>query len=202
MDTIADGGAIANLPVTELAEELEAFLEPVAAELPDARLRRVLVQAVQEIVGSQSPVVTELARGVAREQEHVWPLAKRVYRFLANRRFGHRHLLRGLVLIARRAVAAANPAYLVVALDPVNFEKPYTKQLEAVCTVMKHPFGVPGRPDRTGRSGWRRATRQSQRRWSISLHRSSVTPTGSPIGRKASAARTGSSGRRFGRCAS
>jgi len=77
---------------------------------------RVLVQAVHGIVGAQSPVVTELARGVTREQEHVWPVTKRIYRFLANRRFGHRHLLRGLVLLARRAVAAANPAYLVAAI--------------------------------------------------------------------------------------
>jgi hypothetical protein len=144
MDKIADTAAIANLPVVELEEALAAFLAPVAAELPDERLRRVLVQAVQGIVGSQSPVVTEVARGVEREQEHAWPLAKRIYRFLANGRFGHRQLLRGLVRIARQAVAAANPAYLVVALDPVNFEKPYTKKLEAVSTVMK---STPPGPD-------------------------------------------------------
>ena len=29
------------------------------------------------------------------------------------------------------------PSHLVVALDPVNFEKPYTSELEDVCTVMK-----------------------------------------------------------------
>jgi len=34
-------------------------------------------------------------------------------------------------------VAAADPAYPVVALDPVHVEKPYTERLEAVCTVMK-----------------------------------------------------------------
>jgi len=32
-------------------------------------------------------------------------------------------------------VAEENPDYLVVALDPVNFEKPYTKKLEGVSTV-------------------------------------------------------------------
>lgn len=57
---------------------------------------------------------------------------------------GHRQLLRGLVRIARRAVAAVAPAYLVVALDPVNFEKPYTRKLEAVSTVMK---STPPGPD-------------------------------------------------------
>lgn len=140
MDTIADAAAIANLPTAELEGALAEFLAPVAAELPGERLRRVLVQrpvgARQGIVGSQSPVVTEVARGVDREQEHVWPLAKRIYRFLANGRFGHRQLLQGLVRLARRAVAAVNPAYLVAALDPVNFEKPYTKKLEAVSTVI------------------------------------------------------------------
>ena len=144
MDKITDAAALANLPVAELEEALVEFLAPVAAELPDERLRRVLVQAVQGIVGSQSPVVTAVARGVEREQEHVWPLAKRIYRFLANGRFGHRQLLRGLVAIARRAVAAADPPYLVVALDPVNFEKPYTRKLEAVSTVRK---STPPGPD-------------------------------------------------------
>jgi len=121
----------------------------------------VLVQAVQGIVGSQSPVVTAVARGVEREQEHAWPLAKRIYRFLANGRFGHRQLLRGLVRIARRAVAAVNPAYLVVALDPVNFEKPYTKKLEAVCTGYEEYAARTGR----GRSGSPLAIRPSRRRW-------------------------------------
>ena len=136
--------------MAELEDALEAFLAPVAAELPEERLRRVLVQAVQGIVGSPSPVVTAVARGVEREQEHAWPLAKRIYRFLANGRFGHRQLLRGLVRIARRAVAAVHPAYLVVALDPVNFEQPDTKKLAAVCTVMQRtPPGPDGEKRRT-----------------------------------------------------
>ena len=137
MDKIQDREGIANLPVTELEDALKEFLAPVAAQLPDVRLRRVLGQAVQGIVGGQSPVVTELSRNVARSHEYVWPLAKRVYRFLANRRFGHQALERGLYAIAQETVEQADPAYLVVALDPVNFEKPYTAKLEGVSTVMK-----------------------------------------------------------------
>jgi hypothetical protein len=144
MDKIQDQEAIAKLPIAELEEELAAFLAPVAEQLPDERLRRVLVAAVQGIIGAQSPVVTAVARSVEREQACAWPLAKRLYRFLANGRFGHRQVLRGLVGIARRAVAAADPPYLVVALDPVNFEKPYTKKLEVVSTVMK---STPPGPD-------------------------------------------------------
>jgi hypothetical protein len=54
-----------------------------------------------------------------------------------NKRFSHRDLLKGLYGIAQRTVAEHAPPYLVVALDPVNFEKPYTEELEGVSTVMK-----------------------------------------------------------------
>ena len=66
-----------------------------------------------------------------------WPLAKRFYRFVANARFDHGDLLKGLYGIAQRAVACAPEASLVVAIDPVNFEKPYTEDLEGVSTVLK-----------------------------------------------------------------
>lgn len=93
--------------------------------------------AVQGILAGQSPVVTQMARGVAREDETVWPTAKRFYRFVWNERFSHRDLLKGLYGIAQRTVAEHTPSHLVVALDPVNFEKPYTEELEGVSTVMK-----------------------------------------------------------------
>jgi hypothetical protein len=46
-------------------------------------------------------------------------------------------LLKGLYGIAQCTVARHRPSHLVVALDPVNFEKPYTTKLEGVSTVMK-----------------------------------------------------------------
>jgi hypothetical protein len=92
---------------------------------------------VQGIIGGQSPLVTQMARGVAREDETIWPMAKRMYRFIWNERFSHRELLKGLYGIAQRTVAEHAPSHLVVALDPVNFETPYTKKLEGVSTVMK-----------------------------------------------------------------
>jgi hypothetical protein len=121
----------------ELAATQEVFMEPVLAHLPEKRLREVAKLAVQGVIGGQSPLVTQMARGVAREDETVWPVAKRLYRFLWNKRFCHRDLLKGLYGIAQRTVAAHAPARLVVALDPVNFETPYTKKSEGVCTVMK-----------------------------------------------------------------
>jgi hypothetical protein len=137
MNTILQNGTIDKLPVAELGATLDTFLAPVLACLPEKRLREVAELAVQGIIGGQSPLVTQMARGVAREDQTVWPMAKRLYRFLWNKRFSHRDLLKGLYGIAQHTVAAHAPARLVVALDPVNFETPYTKKSEGVCTVMK-----------------------------------------------------------------
>jgi Transposase DDE domain len=137
MDTIPETAALANLPVGELRTTLQDFLAPVLRNLPDERLRRVATLAVEAITSSQSPVIAQMARTVSREEGPVWPIAKRFYRFCANPRFSHRDLLKGLYALAQRTVADARPAYLVVAVDPVNFEKPYTETLEGVSTVMK-----------------------------------------------------------------
>jgi hypothetical protein len=52
----------------------------------------------------------------------------------------------GVVWIAQRAVAERDPSPLVVALDPVSFERPYTKELEGVSTAMKStPPGPKGK---------------------------------------------------------
>ena len=144
MDTILQNDAIGKLPVTELITALEGFMEPVLRHLPDKRLRAVSKQAVQGIICGQSPLVTQMARGVAREEKTIWPMAKRLYRFMWNQRFSHRDLLKGLYGIAQRTVAEHAPSRLVVALDPVNFEKPYTEELEGVSTVLKSTPPGPG----------------------------------------------------------
>jgi hypothetical protein len=121
----------------ELTTTLETFVEPVLMRLLEKRLREVAKLAMQGIIGGQSPLVTQMARGVAREGETIWPMAKRMYRFIWNERFTHREWLKGLYGIAQRTVAEHAPSHVVVALDPVNFETPYTKKLEGVSTVMK-----------------------------------------------------------------
>ena len=137
MEHILHHRAVDNLPVAELIESLREFLEPVLMHLPEKRLREVVLLAVQGIIGAKSPVVTRMARALADEGETIWPLAKRLYRFIWNERFSHRELLKGLYGVAQRTVAEEAPPYLVVALDPVNFEKPYTEKLEGVSTVLK-----------------------------------------------------------------
>jgi hypothetical protein len=57
-------------------------------------------------------------------------------------------LLKGLYGIAQRVVGRYERPYLVVAIDPVNFEKPYTEDLEGVSTVLKSTPPGPRREKR------------------------------------------------------
>ena len=127
MERILQSSVAANLPVKELTGELRAFMAPVTARLPAKRLGDVVCLGVQGIIGAQSPVVTKIARAVVREEQTVWPMAKRFYRFVRNPRFSHRDLLKGLYGIAQRVVAEHDASQLVVDLDPVSLEKPYTQ---------------------------------------------------------------------------
>lgn len=146
MKKILGNEAIDKLPVAEIQATLQAFMEPVLVQMPEKRLRAVVRLAVQGILGGQSPLVTQMARGVLREEETIRPMARRLYRLIWNRRFSHRDLLKGLYGIAQRSVAAAGPPQLIVALDAVNFEKPYAQRLEGLSTVMKStPPGERGR---------------------------------------------------------
>jgi len=151
MPSIHPNDVIANLPVDELQHSLRAFLQPVTNLLPDVRLRAVAELIAQGIVTSQSPVVTQIARGTRYTDETVWPTCKRAYRFLGNSHFTHRALLKGLYRVAQRAVVEQKPLYLVAAVDPVNFEKPYTLNLEGVSRVMKDTPPCLGHPKRITR---------------------------------------------------
>jgi hypothetical protein len=130
-----------------MEESLEAFVAPMAEILPDRRLQRVVSLAVRGILSGQTPVITAMAQGVSRLEAETWPAAKRMYRFMCNERFNHKLLFEGLHHIGRCTVEREQPEHLVVAVDPVNFEKPYTRALEGVSTVHK---STP--PDRFGRA--------------------------------------------------
>jgi hypothetical protein len=128
---------LAKLPVEEMEQTLSAFVSPITDLLPDKRLQRIVPLTVQCILTNETPVIAAMARSVSRQEAECWAAAKRIYRFLENERFNHHHLFKGLYEVARCTVAQASLAYLVVALDPVNFEKPYTDKLEGVSTVHK-----------------------------------------------------------------
>lgn len=127
----------AKLPVKEMDETLDEFLAPVAELLPEQRLRRVVSQAVRGILAQETPVIAAMAQSISRQEMDCWAAAKRLYRFMGNQRFNHHQLYKGLYRVGQRTVREEHPDYLVVALDPVNFEKPYTKRLEGVSTIYK-----------------------------------------------------------------
>jgi hypothetical protein len=137
MLNIALNETLAKIPLTELEQTMTTFLEPMSAILPEKRLRKVLHQTVQCILATETPVIAAMSRSVSRLDGDCWAAAKRVYRLLNNERFNSHHLFKGLYRIAQATVAQEAPSYLVIALDPVNFEKPYTEKLEGVSTVYK-----------------------------------------------------------------
>lgn len=126
-----------KLPISKLENTIEEFVSPVTEMLPDKRLKRVVALSMRGILGGQTPVVAAIAQSTSRLESDSWPAAKRIYRFLENERFSHRTLRKGLYRQGQRMVEREQPNYLVVAIDPVNFEKPYTQKLEGVSTVHK-----------------------------------------------------------------
>jgi hypothetical protein len=137
MFNIALDDLLDKLPLEELNHELEKFLSPLTETLPDQRLRRVATMIVRGMLAGQTPVITGMAQSVSRLDTDVWPAAKRIYRFCDNKRISHRELRKGLYRQGQVTIQQEAPAYLVVAIDPVNLEKPYTEQLEGVSVVRK-----------------------------------------------------------------
>ena len=137
MNTIPIAEVMEQLPMLEIEESLTDFLQPIIERLPDKRLGRVVPLSVQGILGSESPVVLQMAQAISRTEGETWAVAKRMYGLLWNERFDHQDISEGLYAISKANVAAAQPDYLVIAIDPVNFEKPYTKKLDGVSTVRK-----------------------------------------------------------------
>ncbi len=137
MLTLPGSAEIAKLPVEEIEATIERMTQPMQTGLPDARLKAVIPLAVRCILATETPVITAMSRAVSRVEAECWAAAKRIYRFLDNERFSHEALFAGLYAMTQANVAQEQPAYLVVAVDPVNFEKPYTEKLEGVSTVHK-----------------------------------------------------------------
>ena len=124
MESVLIRDVLDKLPVPELEHSLTTFLSPLLVLLPDRRLQRVVPLAVRGILAGETPVVTAMAQSVARTDGAPWPAAKRIYRLLDNPRVPPRLLTKGLYQLARATVAQEQPPYLIVAIDPVNFEKP------------------------------------------------------------------------------
>jgi hypothetical protein len=55
-----------QLPVSEIETSLTDFLQPIMDQMPDKRLERVVRLSVQGILGSESPVVLQMAQSISR----------------------------------------------------------------------------------------------------------------------------------------
>jgi len=142
---IALESILAKLPMKEIQKTVQSHSAPLTVLLPDRRMKKVLENMVLGILGGQTPVITGIARQSGKAEGETWAVAKSMYRLLENQRLITRIIYQGLYQVGQKVVEKENPEYLVVAVDPVNFEKPYTKKLEGVSVVHK---ATP--PDLTG----------------------------------------------------
>lgn len=134
---IALEAILAKLPIEAIKTSIRSHIRPLEQRLPDKRLGRVIEAMLLGILGGETPVITEIARGNSKAEGESWAMAKRMYRLLENKHIETSALYEGLYAVGCQAVAQEGAEYLVVAVDPVNFEKPYTKVIEGVSIVHK-----------------------------------------------------------------
>jgi hypothetical protein len=134
---IALEGMLAKLPIAEIKGTIQKHIKLLEMRLPDKRLGRVVEDMVLGIMGGETAVITEIARQNSKEDGEIWAEAKRMYRLLENEHVETSEVYEGLYEVGRQAVAQEAPEYLVVAVDPVNFEKPYVKAIEGASIVHK-----------------------------------------------------------------
>ncbi|MCD6290393.1 MAG: hypothetical protein J7M34_07810, partial [Anaerolineae bacterium] len=118
--------------------ESEAFSAPLLAIFPDRRLQWVAVALVQGLVTARRPRVTQAMKSVSGGKR-AWSQAKRGYRLVHTERVTTWQWTKSLYRRAQQTVVeqAGVGEELVVAVDPVQFEKPYARRLEGVSQVYK-----------------------------------------------------------------
>ena len=134
---IALGSILAKLPIMEIQITIQSHTQSLMGMLPDKRMKKVLENMLLGILGGQTPVITGIARQNGKAEGETWAVAKSMYRLLGNKRLETKVIYQGLYEAGQQVVERENPDYLVVAVDPVNFEKPYTQALEGVSVVHK-----------------------------------------------------------------
>src|SRR3989304_8877024 len=103
---------LAKLPIGKLSETIEAHVLPLICLLPDKRLGAVVQTMILGILGGQTPVITGMARTNSKTEGESWPVAKRIYRFLCNRRGKTESLYQGLYQIGEAVGEKEDPAFL------------------------------------------------------------------------------------------
>jgi hypothetical protein len=84
------------MPVEELSQAAQSYLEPLLSHVPDKRLRVVGVLMVLGILAGQSPLITHMAGGVRDGSRSITDRARRLYRFVWNGRLSYQLLPSGL----------------------------------------------------------------------------------------------------------
>ena len=128
---------LAKLPIELIKQNITNHIQPLKTMLPDKRMGSVIEIIIMGILGGQTPVITGIARHNGKENGESWATAKRIYRLLDNKRLKTKDLYEGLYQAGQKVVEQEAPEHLVVAVDPVNFEKPYAKAIEGVSIVHK-----------------------------------------------------------------
>ena len=149
-----------------LRAELDAFLASFAAVLPDARHRQSLRLLVPAVLAARSPHPVTAAAHAPDPPASPWALTKRFFTLLHTAHFSHRLWLQVFYAHGADEVAALPAGQrLIVALDPVNLEKPYARKIEGICKVHKDtPPGSPS-PQKPRRKGQRRKRSTARITW-------------------------------------
>jgi hypothetical protein len=117
--------------------KLNKYMEPYARVLPDARFSEGLHLLAAGMLAARSPQPSKAAAHAPQDEPEARSLMKRFYRLLKTPRFKHGQWLKVLYADARRVVEASDKERVIVALDPVNFEKAYAEKVEGISTVYK-----------------------------------------------------------------
>ena len=134
---IALHAILAKFPIAQIQTTVREHILPLICLMPDKRLGRIAELIIMGILGGQTPIITCIARESSKDEGETWAVAKRIYRWMENERFQSSDLFGSLYEIGQQVVAGEAPEYLVVAVDPVNFEKPYAEVVEGVSVVHK-----------------------------------------------------------------
>lgn len=122
-----------------LGLEIERFVAPFAAVLPDERYRQTLYQFVPAILAARSPRPATAAAYAPDPPANTQALAKRFYSLLRTGSFSHPLWLAELYEDARQIVAQVRKRRrMIVAVDPLYLEKPYARKQEGVSKVLKN----------------------------------------------------------------